>query len=89
MAKILEILALLVGMAPLVFVLVKQFETPGFGAEKKAAVLKTIGDICDQLSLTPEVKTKIVSIAGVIVEVAVSFFILVGVFKHGNPTPNI
>jgi hypothetical protein len=86
MNKILEILGLLTGLLPLVLTLIEQFETPGWGAEKKQAVLDVIGAIHDQLNITVITKDRLLSITGVIIDLVVGFFNLVGIFKHENPT---
>ena len=82
-----EILGLLTGLVPLVLTLVKQFETPGFGQEKKQAVLDAIGKIYDQLNITVIAKERLLAIVGAIIDIAVALFNVVGWFKHGvNPT---
>ena len=42
MTKILEMLGVIGGLIPLMLSLIKQFETPGFGAEKKQAILDAV-----------------------------------------------
>ena len=86
MGKILELLAIVSGMIPVILTLIKQFETPGFGAEKKKAVLEAIGVIYDNLNLTTISKEKVLGIAGSIINIAVGFFNAVGWFKKSNPT---
>lgn len=86
MAKILELLQTLAGVVPLIFVLVKQFETPGFGPEKKKAVLDAVTLFVDGLEISDATKTKVKGIAGGLVDIIVVFFNLVGIFKKGNPT---
>ena len=87
MNKILEVLGLITGLLPLILTLIEQFETPGFGAEKRQAVLDVIGAIHTQLNITVIAKEKLLSIAGSIIDIAVSFFNLIGIFKHNeNPT---
>jgi len=87
MNKILEILGLLTGLVPLVLTLIKQFETPGFGAEKKQAVLDAISLIHDQLNITVITKEKLLAIVGNIIDIAVGLFNLVGWFKKGDVNP--
>ena len=86
MSKILELLAVVSGIIPVVLTLIKQFETPGFGAEKKQAVLDAVGVIYDSLNLTTITKEKVLGIAGSIIDVAIGFFNAVGWFKKSNPT---
>lgn len=88
MSKILELLAVVSGLIPVVLTLIEQFETPGFGAEKKKVVLKTIGIIYDSLNLTTITKEKVLGIAGSIIDVAIGFYNAVGWFKKSNPTPS-
>ena len=86
MSKILELLGVLGGLIPIILTLIKEFETPGFGAEKKQAVLDAIGLLYDKLGITAISKEKLLGIAGGFVDIAVAFFNVVGWFKHGNPT---
>ena len=87
MTKIMEILGLLTVLIPLVLTLIKQFETPGFGPEKKQAVLDAISLIYDQLNITVIAKEKLLAIVGNLIDVAVALFNLIGWFKHdANPT---
>jgi hypothetical protein len=88
MAKILEILGLLVGLIPVVVSLIKQIETPGFGAEKKKAVLDAISLFYDNLGITSISKDKLLGIVGGLCDILVALFNVVGWFK-GNPTPSI
>ena len=85
MSKILEVLGLLVGLIPVVVALIKQFETPGFGAEKKQAVLDAIGLLYDSLGITAISKEKLLGIIGGLCDIIVGLFNLVGWFKVSNP----
>ena len=42
MTKILELIGVVGGIIPIILSLIKEFETPGFGVEKKQAVLAAI-----------------------------------------------
>jgi len=85
MANILKILGLLSGIVPIILTLIKEFEVPGFGKEKKEAILKAIDLFCDKIDNLPMTKEKILNIAGNFIDIVVGFFNLVGIFKHGNP----
>jgi len=89
MAKILEILGLLVGIIPVVLTLIKACEVPGFGVEKKKAVLDAVGLFYDKLGITTIAKDKLLGIVGGLVDIIVALFNLVGWFKASNPTPVI
>ena len=87
MTKILEIIGLLTGLLPFVVVLIQQFETPGFGPQKKQAILNAVGEIHDQLGITMIGKDKLLGIVGSFIDIVVAFFNLVGIFKNSeNPT---
>ena len=85
MTKILQFIGVLGVIIPLILNLIKQFETPGFGAEKKQVILDTIAAIYDNLEITTFSKEKLLGIAGSFIDIAVAFFNVVGWFKHGNP----
>ena len=86
MTKILQIVGVLGALIPLILNLIKQFETPGFGAEKKQVILDAIESIFDNLEITFISKEKLLGIAGNFIDIAVAFFNVVGWFKHENPT---
>jgi len=91
MTSILKLLSLIGGIVPIILVLIKEFETPGFGAEKKKAILDAIALFYDKLAegnTLPITKEKLLGLAESFVTIAVAFFNLVGIFKHGNPTVN-
>jgi len=88
MTNILKILGVLGALVPLILTLIKQFETPGFGAEKKQVILDAIGSIYDSVEITFISKEKLLGIAGNFIDIAVAFFNVVGWFKKSNPTPN-
>ena len=88
MAKILELLGVLGGLIPIILTLIKEFETPGFGAEKKQVILDAIELLYDQLNITAISKEKLLGLAGSFIDIAVAFFNVIGWFKHGNPTDN-
>ncbi len=85
MTKILQIISLFTGLLPLVIVLIQQFETPGFGAEKKKAILDVVEKLYDQLGISVISKEKVLGVCGAVIDIAVAFFNAIGWFKHGNP----
>jgi len=89
MAKIMEILGLFVGLIPVVITFIKQFETPGFGAEKKKAVLEAIGLLYDHLGITAIAKDKLLGIVSGLCDIIVALLNVVGWWKVGNPTVSI
>ena len=86
MTKILELIGIVGGIIPVVLALIKEFEIPGFGAEKKLVVLNAIELLYDQLEITAIAKDKPLGIAGSFIDIAVAFFNVVGWFKKSNPT---
>jgi len=88
MTKILQFIGILGAIIPLIITLIKQFETPGFGAEKKQVILDIVEGIYDNLEITFISKEKLLGIAGNFIDIAVAFFNVVGWFKHENPTPS-
>jgi len=89
MTKILTFLGLIAGLVPIILTLVKEFETPGFGAEKKKVILDSIGLFYDKLAESnplPITREKLLGVAGSFIDIAVAFFNVVGWFKHKNPT---
>jgi len=89
MSSILKLLGILAGIVPIILVLIKEFETPGFGKEKKQVILDSIGLFYDKLAegnSLPISKLKLLGIAGSFIDIAVAFFNVVGWFKHKNPT---
>ena len=88
--KILGLLKLFAGIVPIVLTLIKEFEVPGFGEEKKEAVLEAVGLFYDKIVGTVSVgisKEKVLGIVGDFIDIAVSFFNIVGWFKRKeNPT---
>jgi len=86
MNQIMKILGILAGIIPLVLTLIKEFETPGFGAEKKQVILDSVALLYDQLGVTMITKEKLLGLVGNFVDIAVAFFNVVGWFRHENPT---
>ena len=88
--KMLGLLKFFAGLVPIVLALIKEFEVPGFGKEKKEAVLKAVGLFYDKIVGTVPIfgfsKEKVLGIAGDFIDIAVSFFNIIGWFKKENPT---
>ena len=89
MTKILELIGIVGGIIPVILSLIKEFETPGFGAEKKQVILDAIELLYDKLEITAITKEKLLGLAGSFIDIAVAFFNVVGWFKKSNPTPSI
>ena len=88
MTKLLELIGIIGGIIPVILTLIKEFETPGFGAEKKKVILDAIGLLYDSLNITAITKEKLLGVAGAFIDIAVAFFNVVGWFKKSNPTPS-
>ncbi|MBA7587920.1 hypothetical protein ES708_29967 [subsurface metagenome] len=70
--------------------MIKEFETPGFGPEKKKAILDSIALFYDTLAqgnTLPITKEKVLNFAGNFIDIAVAFFNLVGIFKKKSENP--
>jgi hypothetical protein len=83
----LQYLALTPAVVQLVIVLVQLFETEGNGEAKKKAVLDMVKAIYMQLSASLSIKVSldfILRVAESTIEIAVNFFNLIGLFKHGD-----
>ena len=86
--KIIGLFKLFAGIVPIVLMLVKEFEIPGFGKEKKKVVLEAVGLFYDKIIGTTPIglsKEKILGIAGDFIDIVVAFFNVVGHFKKGMP----
>jgi hypothetical protein len=87
MAKIMELISMFAGIIPLIVTLINQFETPGFGPEKKKAILDVIEGLYDGLGITAMTKEKVLGISGTLIDIIVAFYNAIGWFKKSNPTP--
>jgi len=85
MSKLLELIGVIGGIIPIILTLIKEFETPGFGAEKKQVILDSIELLYDQLEITAITKEKLLGLAGSFIDIAVAFFNVIGWFKKSNP----
>ena len=90
MSNILKLLGFLSGMIPIILNLIKEFEVPGFGPEKKKAILDSVAlfyDTINNIFPLPITKEKLLSVADNFIDIAIAFFNLVGVFKHKTENP--
>ena len=90
MANILKLLGFLAGVIPIILNLIKEFEVPGFGPEKKKTILDSVAlfyNTVNNIFPLPITKEKLLSVAGNFIDIAVAFFNLVGVFKHKTENP--
>ena len=86
--KIIGLFKLFAGIVPIVLMLVKEFEIPGFGKEKKKVILEAVGLFYDKIIGTTSIglsKEKVLGIAGDFIDIVVAFFNVVGYFKKGTP----
>ena len=90
MTKILELLKFLPALIASVMALIKAFEVPGFGEEKKNAVLLMVGMVIDTLksflTTLPLDKAQILDFVGKAIDAIVAFFNAVNIFKKGGVT---
>ena len=93
MANILEILKFLPALIIAVMALVKTFEVPGNGENKKSAVLIVVGLIFDLFDILgwvlPLAKDKALDFVGKAIDAIVAFLNAIGKFTHSkniNPT---
>jgi len=88
LTNILKLLGIIGGIIPIILTLIKEIEIPGWGKEKKQAILDAISLFYDKLAegnALPITKEKLLGIAGGFIDIIVGFFNLVGWFKHGGP----
>ena len=88
MTNILKLFGIICSIVTIVLTLIKEFETPGFGAEKKKVILDAIALFYDKMAegnALPITKEKLLGLAGSFIDIAVAFFNIVGWFKHKNP----
>ena len=88
MSSILKLLSIIAGIVPIILMLIKEFETPGFGVEKKKVILEAVASFYDAIAegnTLPISKEKLLGLAGGFIDIAVAFFNVVGWFKHKNP----
>lgn len=93
MTKILELLKFLPALITAVMALVKTFEVPDNGENKKSAVLIVVGlifDLFEALGIVlPIAKEKVLDFVSKAIDAIVAFLNAVNIFKHGetvNPT---
>jgi len=93
MSKLLELLKFLPALITAIMALVKTFEVPGNGENKKSAILIVVGLIFDTLGTLgielPLAKEKVLEFVNKAIDAIVAFLNAVNIFKHGetvNPT---
>ncbi|MBE3574620.1 MAG: hypothetical protein IMW99_04060 [Firmicutes bacterium] len=72
--------------------LVVEFEHPGFGPEKKKAVLDTLAvfyDTAKEFMDLPVTKEQVLAAADKLIDIVVGFYNLVGIFQHSPKTPQL
>lgn len=90
--KALELLKFLPAVVGAIVELVKHFEVPGFGAEKKEAVLSVIKLVYDTLSAIitlPIEKDKLIGFVSKAIDGVISFLNAIKIFKHGSENPTL
>ena len=89
MDKILELLKFLPALIVAVMALVKTFEVPGNGENKKSAVLIVVGLIFDLFNtlglILPLAKDKTLNFVDKAIDAIVAFLNAVGKFTHSKP----
>jgi hypothetical protein len=86
-SNIFNYLGIALGLIPAIIQLVKSFEVPGFGPEKKALIIAIIKVVWPKLQefikeLQPIKWEAIESVISQVIDMVVGFFNAVGVFKH-------
>ena len=91
LSKIITIVAIVFEVIKYVGELIKLVEAPGFGKEKKEAVLVMVGKIYDGLAQEidlPISKERLLSIVDNVIDVLVAIYNVVGIFRTSKTTPN-
>ena len=89
MNKILIVFGVIYSIIRLIPEIMQLVESPGFGGEKKEAVLQIVGVVYDELvKVMPVVisKERILAISDNVIEIFVKLYNLVGFFRHQEPT---
>lgn len=79
-ANALKAIKVLLAIVPLIRPLIAQVEIPGFGADKKAAVLAALSGTIDLLpwEISTEVKETVLKIAGALIDMIIGVLNLLG-----------
>jgi hypothetical protein len=88
-AQITGIIAIVSTLISVIRETIEAVETPGFGAEKKQAVLDVIGAILDGFPALPVARDTIMGIAGTIIDVLVNIYNVAGKFRKSTDTPTV
>jgi hypothetical protein len=86
-SNIFNYLGIALGLVPAIVQLVKSFEVPGFGAEKKALIIAVVKVVWPKLQefvkeLQPIKWEAMENIVSQVIDMVVGFFNAVGLFKH-------
>ena len=74
--------SIVTAIKPLIELLVNSAETPGYGPEKKAIVLKGIKDALTGLNVSESIQTIVLAIAGGVIETIVFVLNITKMFRH-------
>lgn len=88
MNKVLKSLNLIYGTILLILPLIKEIEIPGWGQDKKKAILNIVATFYDKLveqNTLPMTKKRMLGIAGNFIDIVVAFFNIVGWIKYDSP----
>lgn len=91
MTNVLKLLGFFAGIIPIVLNLIKEFEVPGFGSQKKQSVLDSVSmiyDVINDLITISMPKEKVLNFVGGFIDLAVAFFNIVGIFKNKTENPS-
>lgn len=81
--------SIIVNILPLITQLIKTFEVPGFGPEKKEGVLEVVKLIlegAEQMGAKGIPITVVLTLVDAVIDGVVHFYNLIGVFRKNNPS---
>ncbi|MCS7242543.1 hypothetical protein [Candidatus Caldatribacterium sp.] len=87
--KVIAVVGLIVAAVRAISELVKIFEVPGNGQTKKEGVLQVLGVIYDELAKITELpitKERFLAIASALIDIIVSIFNALGIFRKSPTT---
>jgi hypothetical protein len=79
-ADFLKVIEIVNKLVPFVRQLIEQVEIPGFGAEKKAAVMTAVTGILDNMGvdITPNVREGVLKVVSFLIDIIVGVLNLIG-----------